>query len=191
MSTVDAVRPLLVALSICGVTACGTTPPPPSGVDAPAGSTDAALDAPAANGCPRGADRLSLHGAFAVDTASVAFVTSAGKLVGVAGSHAGNPFAFSVRDVLHQDLSTVGDHDVVATNLKYFEAPSGTDCATAPAGTCRGFFALAGTYTVLELQPRYRATFALADLRERHDITNQAGAPLAGTITGCLDVPAP
>jgi hypothetical protein len=44
---------------------------------------------------------------------------------------------------------------------------------------------------VLEVQPRYRATFMLSDLSERHDTTNQAGAPLAGTISGCLDVAAP
>jgi len=41
---------------------------------------------------------------------------------------------------------------------------------------------------VIEVQPRYRATFELSDLRERTDYTNQPGPVMAGTITGCIDV---
>ena len=176
---------LLVVMSL-SLAACGD--PASVGPDAPATTADAALDA-VASACSPTIDRLSLRGAFEVETSSVAYVTSAGKVVGVAGVVAGKSFAFSVRDVVHADVDALGDHDVAATNLKFLEMTPGSDCSTA--GSCTGFFALAGTYTVLEVQPRYRATFSLSDLSERHDNTNQAGAPLPGTISGCLDVAAP
>jgi len=187
MTTRKRVPQLLVVMSL-SLAACGD--PAAVGPDAPTSTADAALDAVTA-ACLPGTDRLSLHGAFEVETSSVAYVTSAGKIIGVGGVTAGKSFAFSVRDVVHADVDTLGDHDVAATNLKFLEMTPGSDCATAPAGSCTGFFALAGTYTVIEVQPRYRATFTLSDLSERHDNTNQAGAPLAGTITGCLDVAAP
>jgi hypothetical protein len=151
------------------------------------------VDAPAANNgtCPLGSDRLVIDGAFTVDTQTIGFVTVAGKVIGVAGQHAGKTIGFTVRDALGDDLDALGDHDVATKNMKHLESPPGTECETAPIGTCRGFFALAGTFTVSQVQPRYRATFTLTELHERHDSTDQLGAPIAGTVTGCLDVQAP
>lgn len=150
------------------------------------------VDAPAASGtCTPGNDRLLIDGAFVVDTQMVGFVTVGGKVIGVAGQHAGKTLGFTVRDVLADDVDALGDHDVAAANMKHLEGPPATDCATAPLGTCIGFFALAGTFTVTEVQPRYRATFTLSELHERHDSSDQLGSALAGTVTGCIDVQAP
>jgi hypothetical protein len=163
-----------------------------SSVDAPPSTGDAALDAPAQAGtCTPGSDRLVLDGAFLVDTQSIAPVTVSGKVAGFGGLHAGNSASLLVRNTFTQDLDALGDHDVATTNLKYLEQPQGVDCTTEPAGTCKGFFALAGTFTVTALQPRYQATFTLTDLREHHDITDQLGPVIAGTITGCVDVQGP
>lgn len=139
--------------------------------------------------CTPGNDRLVIGGVFSIDTQQIANVTVSGKVVGVGGQHGGNTVAFSVRDTLADDVATLGVHDVATTNMKQLEVPPGSDCSIA--GACTGFFALSGTFTVLEVQPRYRATFTLGDLHERHDNTNTEGPAIAGTVTGCLDVQAP
>jgi|MudIll2142460700_1097286.scaffolds.fasta_scaffold13930_3 hypothetical protein len=134
-----------------------------------------------------GGDRFVLDGPVMFTTSSVGPVTTNNKVSGVAGLLGTSElYTFSARNPL-VDLDALGPHDVASVNLKYLRGPQGADCSTA-AGGCRGFFALAGTYTVIEVQPRYRATFELSDLRERTDYSNQPGPAMAGTITGCLDV---
>lgn len=163
-----------------------------SQVDAPGATGDGAIDGVTQPGtCILGNDRLLFGGPFVVDTMTVAYVTISDKVVGVAAQQSGKTLSFTVRNALTQNLDTIGDHDVATTNLKHLEIPSGADCDTDPPGTCNGFFALAGTFSVTQIQPRYRATFILTDLRERHDNTNVLGPAIAGTITGCLDVQAP
>ena len=144
------------------------------------------VDASSVDDCG-GGNRFVLDGAVVFETSSVGAVTTNDKVSGVAGLPGANElFTFSARNPL-VDLDALGPHDVASINLKYLRGPQGADCSTA-AGGCRGFFALAGTYTVIEVQPRYRATFELSDLRERTDYTNQPGPVMAGSITGCLDV---
>ncbi|MBS1122530.1 MAG: hypothetical protein H6Q90_4758 [Deltaproteobacteria bacterium] len=163
-----------------------------STVDAAQSTADSSIDGPPQSGaCTPGNDRLLMNGAFVLDTQTITYVTVGGKVAGFGGPHGGDTVSFSVRSALTQDLDALGDHDVATTNMKFLEQPTGVDCSTAPAGTCNGFFALAGTFTVTQIQPRYRATFTLTDLREHHDITDQLGAPIAGTVTGCLDVQGP
>jgi len=155
----------------------------------PSGSPDAstAVDAPSVGTCGGGGDRFVLDGAVVLETSSVGPVTVGGKISGVNGLLPSNElYTLSSRELL-VDLDAVGVRDVALLNLKYLRSTQGADCSTAGGG-CRGFFALGGTYTVIEVQPRYRATFELSDLRERTDFTNQPGPALAGTITGCLDV---
>jgi|GEM_PF-6829743 len=146
------------------------------------------MDATAAGTCANGNDRLVMTGAYTIDTTAAATVTRDGIVIGLAGQVAGNVYALGVRDALTQDLGTVGAFDVATTNLKHLEIPPGADCDVAPAGTCKGFFALSGTFVVESVSPRYRATFTLGDLRERTTNGNTLGAPIAGTATGCLDV---
>lgn len=141
--------------------------------------------------CATGTERLAITGAYKLDTQSAAPVTREGSVIGLNGLHASNIYAFSVRNAITQDVGTVGTYDLSTTNLKHLEFPAGTDCDTAPAGTCKGFFALAGTFVVKSVQPRYRATFTLTDLRERTTSGGAPGAAIAGTATGCLDVAAP
>lgn len=150
---------------------------------------DASTDGGSVAMCSPGSDRLVIGGAFSIDTQQIANVTVSGKVVGVGGQHAGNTVAFSVRNTLTDDVGTLGAHDVSTTNMKQLEVPPGGDCSQA--GACTGFFALSGTFTVLEVQPRYRATFTLGDLFERHDDSNTPGPALAGTVAGCIDVAAP
>ena len=52
---------------------------------------------------------------------------------------------------------------------------------------CSGFYAQSGTFTVIQIHPRYQATFALGDLYERRDNSGANGAAMTGTITGCID----
>jgi hypothetical protein len=162
-------------------------------IDASVATSDAAADgAVQAGTCtPIGNDRLVMSAPFNVDTQSVAYVTVGGKLVGVGGLSAGKTLAFSVRNVLTQSFDWTGDQDVALTNLKYLETPSGADCDTDPPGTCKGFFAVAGTFRILQTQPRFRATFELTDLREHNDTSNTAGPSIAGMVTGCVDAEAP
>ncbi len=166
-------RGLALALALSSVVGCGD-------------AVDPEVDAPTAGTCG-GGDRFVLDGAVVFETSSVGPVTVDGKIAGVNGLLASSElYTFSSRNPL-VDLDAVGARDVASLNLKYLRTPQGADCSTA-AGGCRGFFALGGTYTVIEVQPRYRATFELSDLRERTDYTNQPGPAMAGTITGCIDV---
>jgi hypothetical protein len=174
---------LSLALALASLVGCSDTADPVSIPDA-----SNTVDAPTSVGtCGDGVNRFVLDGAVTFETGSVGPITVDGKIAGV-GSPLGSGefYAFSSRNPL-VDLDSMGLHDIATLNLKYLRGPQGADCSTA-AGGCRGFFALAGTYSVIEVQPRYRATFELTDLRERTDYTNAPGPAIAGTITGCLDV---
>lgn len=149
------------------------------------------IDAPQSSSCATGSERLRITGAYAIDTSSAATVTRESTVIGLNGLHANKTYVLTVRNALTQDLGAVGSYDVATTNLKHLEIPPGADCDTAPAGTCKGFFALAGTFIVESVQPRYRATFTLTDLREHSTHGDAPGAQIAGTATGCLDVAAP
>jgi hypothetical protein len=168
---------MMLALAACGGNSSPASP------DAPAGS----IDAPASATCA-GGDHFVLRGAFALDTVNFNFVTSGGRIAGVGGSVNGDLVAFGLRSfVTPPDLES--DHDIAITNLKELRQPLNSSCNTP--GTCSGFYALAGTYHVSSVHPRYSATFTLSDLRERHTATDPPGAPIAGTITGCIDLANP
>jgi hypothetical protein len=168
-------------IALVFVAACGGTPEP-AVVDAPT-SSDAAVDTPVVAGDCSTGEHVTLQGAFALDVASAAVVTLSDKVIGVGGAPTpGTIYTLSVRRPTMTDLDAVGVHDVATTNLKYL---TGTGCSTA--GACSGFFALGGTVTVTETSPRYRATFTLTDLYHHDDTSDQLGAPIAGTITGCVN----
>lgn len=169
----------LIALSLAACNHDSTV-----GTDIDGGVTDGAQTGT----CASGNDRLVMTGAYTLDTTAAAPVTRDGIVIGLAGQVAGRVYSLVVRDALTQDLGTVGTFDVATTNLKHLETPPGTDCDVAPAGTCKGFFALSGTFVVESVSPRYRATFTLGDLRERTTNGNTPGAAIAGTATGCLDI---
>jgi hypothetical protein len=173
-----------------GAGACGGGDDTSGGPDAPPGPPDGPPGAPDARptDCAGDADRILIDGAYSFVHGSPGLVTIDGKVIGVSGAIPGQPpktYSFVIRDIAAGDLDTVGAHDVAAQNLKFLEQPSG-GCDT---GGCTGFFAKAGTYTVTESAPRYRATFTLSDLAARTDATDTEGPALAGTITGCINAP--
>lgn len=170
----------LLCLVLLG--ACGGSHEP-AAVDAPPGSPDAAVDTPVVTGDCSSGEHVTLQGAFTLDVPSAAVVTLSDKVIGVGGAPTpGTIYTLSVRRPTMTDLDAVGVHDVATTNLKYL---AGSGCSTA--GACTGFFALGGTVTVTETTPRYRATFTLTDLYHHDDTSDQLGAPIAGTITGCVN----
>lgn len=173
-------KPIKLAFAFAiTLTACGS-----DGTDETGDNTTP--DATASANCAAGDDRFVLAGSVAVESSSVAPVWSDSKVIGVNGAMpSAELFAFTTRSFADH-LDAVGTHDVANVNLRYLAIPSGADCST-PSGGCRGFFALGGTYTVVEVQPRYRATFELTHLRERVDDSDQPGAAIVGTITGCID----
>lgn len=149
-----------------------------------AGSDDPPVEGIAA--CD-GGDRFVLDGAFAIDSEELGPVTVEDKVAGFMGAAGGgNIFSLTKRHVpLDGDFDEVGVHDIAGVHVKYLEFPFNSDCSVS--GTCHGFFALAGTVEVLEVSPRFRATFSLTELVERSDNTDEQGAPIAGTVTGCVD----
>jgi len=112
-------------------------------------------------------------------------VTSGGNVVGMAGS-ALNTDVLAFNTLPLTELSTLGDHDIATQNITSLRAPFNHSCDTGNT-VCHGFFAHGGTYSVTAVHPRYQATFTLTDLFERTDNTANLGAPIAGTITGCVD----
>jgi hypothetical protein len=176
---------VLVGAAACGSNTPGNSGEEPAAVDAPAESSDAAVDALLA--LCAGGDQMVLAGAWSLDTKALAVITVAGKATGINGSHMeGGFFLFSTRSLVGLDLEALGTHDISAKNLKYLQKPNGASCATP--GTCAGFFATGGSYTVGQVHPRYQATFTLTDLFQHNDSGDTPGAPIAGTITGCVDV---
>jgi hypothetical protein len=157
-------------------------------LDSPPGIPDAEDgDAPPPTDCTSDNDRLILSGAWTFNHSSVSLITLDMRVIGVSGNlpaPAFGNYTFTVRDAM-ADIDALGDHDIVMKNLKYLEQMG--SCATP--GNCNGFFAKAGTFTVTEVTPRYRATFTLTDLYARMDTSNTEGAPIAGTITGCMSAP--
>lgn len=170
--------------SLLVITACNHTEPAAPDAAPPA------PDAPASAECGSGGTygHVVLHGAFELVAFDAGPVTVSDKIVGVAGSTDGpDLFGLNLVDVIHGDLAALGDHDISARNLKYLKWPYGQASTCAP-GPCTGFFASSGTLTVTAIAPRYQATFTLGDLHAHDDETNTMGAPLAGTVTGCIDV---
>jgi len=166
---------LLVA---CGsLVACGD----------PTGDPSAGADASSVATCGTGGEHVVLAGAVALDSASAGTITVDGKVGGINGrSTIGRFYALNLRDIVGGgNLDSVGDHDIAMLPLKYIDKAPDVDCSQPSA--CRGFFALAGTWTVIETLPRYRASFVLSDLYRHDDTTNQLGAAMAGTVTGCVD----
>ncbi|HTL37072.1 MAG TPA: hypothetical protein VL326_28250 [Kofleriaceae bacterium] len=118
---------------------------------------------------------FSMHGAFDVEVASAGRVTSGGHVIAVVGAATPQRFySLSLRHILTDNFDTVGDYDISAHNMKYFEED-------------HGFFALAGTVHVTQTTPRFRATFELTDLHHHDDQTDTMGAPIAGSVTGCVN----
>ncbi len=150
-------------------------------------STDAVgPDAAAASDCDGTSDQFAFTGAISAEHVSFGFTKSNGKIVGTGGAaHNSDLIAFNLRD-LQFELETLGDHDVAVENLTALRGPLGASCEAGNT-VCHGFFALAGTFTVEQVIPRYRARFTLSDLRERNDNFSPPGAAIAGTIAGCID----
>ena len=153
--------------------------------------TDAAVDpgadaATVHNTCNGTADTFMFSGPITpFEAYDFGLVTSAGKVIGMAGS-AFNTDVLSFNTKVFKELDTVGDHDVATENIMALRAPFNYSCETGNT-MCHGFFANAGTYTVHALHPRYQATFTLSDLYERSDNSGPPGPAIAGTITGCVD----
>ena len=129
--------------------------------------------------CDGTSDRFLMTGPIAVDTNNFGFVTVGGKIAGLGGSASTDVVSFVLRNGVANDLES--DRDVANANLMYFREP------LAGCGDCTGFYALAGSYHVVSLAPRYEATFTLSDLHERHAAQDPPGASIAGTITGCVN----
>ena len=172
-------RLVLIAASL---TACNHDSSVGNEVDAAGSGIDGTLS----DACQAGSERLVITGAYTLDTASAATVTRNGTVIGLNGQVAGKTYALGVRDALTQDLGTVGTFDVATTNIKHLEIPPQINCDTTQ-GLCKGFFALAGTFVVTSVQPRYHATFTLTDLRQRTTTSGAPGPAIAGTATGCID----
>lgn len=162
--------PLLV-LAACGDTPSSSTMTP----DAPAPMPDA----PASSASCDTGEYISLHGAFELEVASAAAATFGGHVIGFTGAATPQRFyALSIRHVTMGNFDAVGDYDVATTNLKYFEED-------------HGFFALSGTVHVTQTTPRLRATFELTDLHHHDDTSDTMGAPIAGSVTGCVNANTP
>ncbi|HVK85178.1 MAG TPA: hypothetical protein VM513_13770 [Kofleriaceae bacterium] len=130
-------------------------------------------------------EHLALRGLKDLDADSVATVELDSAVIGVGGFLPGATasYALTVRNVLADQLATVGDHDVGAINIKYVEAPANANCQTP--GECWGFVATAGTFTVLSTSP-YRAEFTLADLHDHDGSSDTLGPAISGKVYGCL-----
>jgi hypothetical protein len=154
-----------------------------SGEDSP-NTTDATQEV----GCEGNGDRFVLDGAFAIDSDELGPVTVEGKVAGFMGAAGGgNVFALTKRHTpLDGDWDAVGEHDISGEHAKYLRFPF-DDSSCATPGACSGFFALAGKVVVHAVEPRFLASFELTELFERSDSSDTQGAPIAGTITGCVD----
>lgn len=136
--------------------------------------------------CDGTSDAFAFSGAVTTfDAFDFGLVTLGGKVVGMAGS-ATNTDVLSFNSLPLTELETLGDHDVATQNITSLRAPFNHSCDTGNT-VCHGFFAHAGTYKVTAVHPRYQATFTLTDLFERTDNSDQPGAAIAGSITGCVD----
>jgi hypothetical protein len=147
--------------------------------DAALASTDA--QPASSTGCTD--EAFELGGAVSLVTRSASTITVSGKVAGVSGaSDSSRLYAMNVRLGSGGDLDEIGTYDVATLHIQYLDQPYG-GCS---AGTCIGFFAMAGTIEVIARTPMYRATFTLQDLRERADAASSPGAPIAGEVTGCV-----
>ncbi len=139
----------------------------------------------ATNTCNGTGDAFTYAGAFTFDAYDFGMVTSAGKIVGLAGS-ATNADLLAFNTTPLGEIETLGDHDVAARHLTALRGPAMAQCDTGNT-VCHGYFAHAGTLTVHALHPRYQVTFTLSELFERVDNSGPEGSAIAGSITGCID----
>jgi hypothetical protein len=133
-------------------------------------------------------ERLSMTGAFDVETSSVSTFTLSGSVIGVAGFvPPSSSYSFVAREPAAAPLGTVGTYDVAATNLSYLTGSASANCAMPDQ--CEGFVAMSGTFEVVSTEP-YRATFTLGTLHEYDGSSSTLGAAMTGTIEGCLEAAA-
>ena len=172
------VMPSIKILAYCCLAACGSNTPNGDSPDAAA-----VVD----TSCGGGTDHFAFTGAVTVDSPSFGFITVNQKVNGVAGAtQASEVMSFAPRHIINVDLEVLGAHDVAVENFMELVAPLNASCDTGTFD-CTGFYATAGTYTVLSVHPRYHATFTLSSLFERHDNSGVPGPAMAGSITGCVD----
>ena len=160
-----------------------------------------ALDAPdvadaqrsdaSASAC-EGSTRLSIQGALTVSsTDATVWKNGSGGVIGISGrSSAGKDYWFRRDgDLGDGSFSAVQTYDVSAYpyRLNYIEAAAGSDCSEGFGVACTGFHARAGSFTVTEVSPVFRAVFELSDLYADDD----PSGPIVGTISGCVAVPNP
>jgi hypothetical protein len=173
-------KSLFVPLVLCGCQ-------PVSQVGAQSDATIATVpDAPGTpNTCNGTGNSFVYSGAVAFEAYDFGMITLSGQVVGLAGSALNSDvLSFDTRPLT--ELETLADHDVAVQNITALRAPFNQSCDSGNT-VCHGFFAQAGTFTVHALHPRYQATFTLSNLLERTDNSGPPGAPIAGTITGCVD----
>ncbi len=153
---------------------------------------DSNTDTPIAHTCDGTSDGFVFSGAnYDFVAYDFNFVTSGGKVVGIAGSGLNADLLSFNLTKFTFDLEALGDHDVATQNLTSLHMPydpASTGHTCDPGNTvCHGFYAQGGTYTANAVHPRYQATFTLSNLHDRTDNTSPPGAAIAGTITGCID----
>jgi hypothetical protein len=133
-------------------------------------------------------ERLSMTGAFDVETSSVSIYKLSGSVIGVAGfASPSASYSFVVRESTAAQVGMIGAYDVAATNLAYLEGSATANCQMP--GQCDGFVATSGTFEVVSTEP-YRATFSLANLHAYDGSSTTLGAAMSGTIEGCLEAAA-
>lgn len=134
---------------------------------------------------------LKLRGNFERRVSPFIWITVGGKITSFAGpsqSISFRPSTLSLGDegAVHE----VGTYDVSDPNYNWVFSeyePGDPECETTP---CQGFHALSGSFEVTEHDALYRAEFVFSDLHEI-DSGGGVGAPMAGSVTGCLVVEAP
>jgi hypothetical protein len=161
-----------------------------SGVSGASGSAGTGSDP---TDCSATGVRFAMTGAVSrtsVDAELIAWDGAVPGLLGVEGTtEEGAPFIFMrAGDVSDGNLGELRSYDVsrYPYNMRYGQIDVGSDCES---GSCSGFIAFDGMLTVTQLTPTYEATFSLSALRD--GAQHEPGAPLEGTVTGCISVPNP
>jgi hypothetical protein len=180
---------LLLSIAACGSDGADDT----SSSGGSGAGASAATDDPDPAGCSATGIRFTMTGAAqstSVDAELIAWDGVVPDVLGVEGTtREGVPFLFMrAGDVSDGNLGEVRSYDVsrYPYNMRYGQIDVGSDCES---GSCSGFIAFDGTLTVTQLTPTYEATFSLSALRD--GAQREPGAPLDGTVTGCMSVPNP
>ena len=175
----------LSLISLSFTVACGGDPHPSSSGDPDAQASPDAQGSTIDSSCA--SEHVHMSGAVEVDSPSASTMRIASRIVGVAGFTPGAVGSYSLlaRDSSADDFATVGVHDIAITNIKFLTGDASADCRQP--GQCSGFVARAGRYEVTGLAP-YHATFVFNDLYADDGSSNNPGNPIAGQITGCVQV---